>query len=355
MSVYSFNEVFSSAYATVLSLQIERALEVGQSNPSRKRFMQIYDAETKAFLISSFGQVPPMDLHAFLAKIKLPTELVQKYLGQKNFADSLEFYGKEMTMREIQQLAVSEEEDLADTFPSLEEVFQESHAQAEREDQIAEAAKEFAEDRWPFNRMTEEPAAGNAAGPYSYLASFGPTYVASLLSLELTQALETDLEQMAEKTPSLERMGKVCCQTAEKFIQANFQQPVDMQELLLEVEFPTQLVQKYLHVTFPGNPYSVSLTQIQQLIEPSTESSFDALTQELDAILPSLESHLEEASRRAEAEEAAKMEAARIAAEEEAKKTAAASQGLLASFPSLPELPSLSSFFVSTPTATVST
>lgn len=342
MSVYPFIESFSSAYATALSLQIERALDAGQCGASRRRFVQICDVETRAFMHSNFGQDLDIDL-----KVKLPSELVQKYLGQNIFADPLEF-SYEKTIREIRQLAVTEEDNLADALPSLEEVFQESHVQAEREDQIAEAAKEFAEDKWPFNRMTEEPAAEKVPGPWSYLASFGPTYVASLLSLEVAQALETDLEQMAEETPSLERMGKVCRQTAEKFIEANFDNPVDMQELLFEVEFPTQLVQKYLNITLPGNSYSVSLKEIQQMMEPSAKGSTDTLTQEIDEILPSLETHFEEASRRAEAAKIeAEQKAARIAAEEEAKKAAA--QGLLAS------LPSISSFFRSTPTTTPAT
>jgi len=326
------HDKYSSACATVLSMQLEQALEADQASASRGRFTKLWDSEIEAFMRLN---TPNIALKEFLDKVKLPTELVQKYLGEKSSDVFFQrFPGKEMTAGEIRHYQGEVPDELDDLdLPLLEAVFSQSHAQAEREDRIANTLKESENDRWPFNSMLEEPK-GRIPGPWSYLASFGAPYVVSLTSSVIAQALEADIEQMtaAGEAPSLERMGKVCREAAEKFIEANFDNVMDAQELLLNIELPAKLVQKYLNSMSSAEGY-MSLQQIQQYMEGSPENSFDQLVQELDRVLPSLDAHLEEAADKAEARETAKLEAARVAAELQAKSVSHANQSWLPSLP----------------------
>lgn len=327
-----------SLISALLSRQIEQALEADQTGGSKGRFIKILDSETNAFMQANTLDI---DLQELLEQVKLPTELVQKYLGQRTPSDLFQgLPGKEMTLKEIRQYhieIISDEIEVG--LPSLEEVLGEAHTDAEREDYITTVAKEFDEDRWPFNAMPEEPK-DRVTGPWSYLASFGAPYVGSLLSLDIAQALEADIEQMTTsgETPSAERMAEVGYKTAEKFIQANFETPVDIADLLAEVELPTELVQKYIpSITFAEGFRTVSLKEIRQQMEPSSERSFGELSQELDAVLPSLESHFEEAAAKANVREAEKKEAefqaAVLAAKQYAENVAASNQSWLPSMP----------------------
>jgi hypothetical protein len=328
-----------SATAAVLSLQIEQALEANQMQACKGRFIKILDGETNAFMQAN---MPAIDLQKVLEQVKLSTELVQKYLGPRTSSDLFQgFPGKEMTLKEIRQHHIEVISDEFDdvNLPSLEEILSESHANAVNEDQITTIAKDFEEDRWPFNGIADEPKEP-ISGPWAYLASFGAPYVASLLSLDIAQALEADIEQMTAsgEAPSAERMAEVGYKAAEKFIQANFETAVNIADLLAEVELPIELVQKYItSITFAEGCRTVSLKEIRQQMEPSSERFFDRLSQELDEVLPSLESHFEEASAKANVREAEKKEAeyqaAKLAAEQYAKSVAASEQSWLPSLP----------------------
>lgn len=339
-----FNRAYSSAQAIVLSMQLEQALEADQTRASPVRFTKIWDAEVEAFVKA---YKPEIEMQEILDKVKLPTELVLKYFGQEASSDPFQvFHGKEKTAPEIRQY-VSKVSDGFDEpeLPSLETIFSESHAKAETQDYIKTNNAEFEDDKWPFNSMPPEPK-DKVQGPWSYLASFGAPYVTSLLSLDLAKAMEADIEQMnaSGEAPSLEGMGKVCRETADKFIEANFEAPVDLEELLFEVELPTEMVQKYLpSMTFAEGAITVTLKQIQQQMEPSSKGSLD----DLKKILPSLKSHIKEAHEkvleRIFMEDAKKRLAALDAefAAQQAPSTPTFGQGLLSSLPSLPALPSL--------------
>jgi hypothetical protein len=311
----SFDTVFA---AQALSKEIAQALRE-QLNPLSVsnedlpgRFMEVCEAATAKFMECKKEKSPEF-VQELTDRVALPVNLASLYLSHIIPGSFFARSGEDISLKKLQLRLIP---GIENELPSIEEIFREAHERVEK--------------------MEEEPVMisnplpiQEAVPSETFIAEllkepYGPAYAASLLSLEIEESLKMHLIQMSQPEEAPRKLFKQICQAVTvSFLQRNFGTD-STQDFCRQVEISTELVRHYLGIAADDNRQKIPLNEIALLEIP--EVTLVPLAQEIDAILPSMESHLAEAHMRGEeiakADFEAKVEAARLAAEKHAKETA---------------------------------
>ncbi len=337
-----FSDSFGLTIASsMLSKEIADALKAethvtAPEGTEAERFKKTCEKTTNQF-IQQHLEGQPLN-NELLDSVVIPANLAYRYLGEiipTHFFDRLE--GEGISMKEIRMQFVSEDVEIS----SFEDILSEAHAINIKtaEEEIA-AAQLKAKIEQESKKLWFPPEETVVYIPKTFIAELleepqGPTYVAALLSAELERALKTSVHQIDEVP------GKVFMETCESvlrsFGETNFGDAKEKMHSFTDlVTIPSGVARQYFGHVIPEEVFqteNLSLSVIAQypLDTPrDTPRSFESQDPEIDAVLPSLDSHLAEAHMRAEDERIAYMEdkviKARLDAEQFEKETKAASQ-----------------------------